>query len=173
MRFRLNKCLEVLHGKVLTNLAFGFSTDKKEAELDGERYAPLPMKIKSVFIGMSECREDYGIWIILEDGTKIFVYDNEGIGYEDEVGDADDGEPYSDNGEDEKIPTLKLKDGVKVYDHDPSKTLKDKKLIKDALMQCFINEDMISFKEILNAHFAELTNQPHVGEDDPELDADK
>lgn len=101
MKFRLHKCLDVLHGKILTNLAFGFSTDKKEALLDGQRYVPIPVKIKSALIGMDECREDTGIWLTLQGGTDVFVYNNEGIEYEDEVGDTDDGEPYSDNGEDD------------------------------------------------------------------------
>jgi len=51
-----------------------------------------------------------------------------------------------------KMPTVRIKAGVKVSHHDPDKNLKNQDFIAKALFQCLIDGDTKGFKEILQAH---------------------
>ena len=46
-----------------------------------------------------------------------------------------------------------LKAGLKTKSHDPTKNLGDLSFIREALMDCFLSNDVEQFKEILKAHY--------------------
>lgn len=47
---------------------------------------------------------------------------------------------------------LRLKEGVKVYNHDPSESFKDEVEVKKALVKSLLEKDSEAFVEILDAH---------------------
>jgi probable addiction module antidote protein len=51
------------------------------------------------------------------------------------------------------LPVKRLKPGMKVQSHDPSRNLRDSRFIGEALMECLIDGDMDAFKEILKSHY--------------------
>lgn len=53
----------------------------------------------------------------------------------------------------EDLEPVKLAKSVKLHKHDPSKALRDKKFITEALSECLYEGDMDAFKEILRAHY--------------------
>lgn len=53
----------------------------------------------------------------------------------------------------ENTPKLKLKPGVKVRRHHPTKALTDEKLISKAIWECLKNNDPEGVIEVLEAHF--------------------
>lgn len=69
---------KMFKGKKIKSLEFheGNGDEEKERLHKGK-------VIKELHVGMSEGREDAGLWLTLEDNTRIFVYENEGIEVED------------------------------------------------------------------------------------------
>ena len=57
----------------------------------------------------------------------------------------------------EEMPLIKLKGGVKLVDHKPDASLKDSKLVREALIQAFFEGDVDGFKEILAAHLRAIS----------------
>ena len=57
---------------------------------------------------------------------------------------------------------------VKLMKHDPSKTLKDRKLVLDTLLDCLVRNDIESFQDVLVAHLrtvskSELARETKIG----------
>lgn len=57
----------------------------------------------------------------------------------------------------EEMPLVKLKKGAKLEEHKPDVSLKDRALIRKALVEAFFEGDVEGFKEILAAHLRALS----------------
>ena len=76
MLFKLSEVEKLLKGKVIKNLEWG--NDKFDYEKQGETNIS-GAKILSATLGLSEGREDAGLWLELDDDRLIFVYPEETI----------------------------------------------------------------------------------------------
>jgi DNA-binding phage protein len=56
----------------------------------------------------------------------------------------------------DKLPSVKLKAGVKIRSHNPDEKLQDVNFISEALVQCLFEGDIEAFKEIIRAHYESI-----------------